>query len=162
MPYLIDGHNLIPKIPDISLDAIDDEMQLVERLQEFCRRSRKKAEVFFDNAPPDGLRARNFGHVTAHFVRQGSTADDAIHHKLRRLKGEARNWIVVSSDRAVQAAARAAQARVMPSDTFARLIAQSLDASTNDRGADHDPKLSADEVEDWLDLFNSNQKKLDQ
>ena len=37
MPYLIDGHNLIPKVAGLSLKAVDDEMQLIELLQEFCR-----------------------------------------------------------------------------------------------------------------------------
>ncbi|MBP1702274.1 MAG: hypothetical protein H6Q38_1381, partial [Chloroflexi bacterium] len=41
MPYIVDGHNLIPKIPGLSLRAIDDEMQLIELLQEFCRVQRK-------------------------------------------------------------------------------------------------------------------------
>ena len=59
MPYIIDGHNLIPRIPDLSLQDIDDEMQLVEMLQDFCRISRKKVEVYFDNAPPGQLRCKN-------------------------------------------------------------------------------------------------------
>ena len=67
MPYLIDGHNLIPKVPGLSLKAIDDEMQLVEKLQEFCRRRGKQVEVFFDKAPPGGRRVRVFGPVTARF-----------------------------------------------------------------------------------------------
>ena len=37
MPYLIDGHNLIPKVRGLSLQSMDDEMELVELLQEFCR-----------------------------------------------------------------------------------------------------------------------------
>ena len=36
MPYLIDGHNLIPKL-GLRLDLPDDEMQLIGILQEFCR-----------------------------------------------------------------------------------------------------------------------------
>ena len=71
MPYIIDGHNLIPKIPGLSLQEMDDEQHLLEMLQEFCRRQRKQVEVFFDNAPPGGVRARNLGLVTARFVRQG-------------------------------------------------------------------------------------------
>ncbi len=34
LPYLIDGHNLIPKL-GLRLDSIDDEMDLVVRLQEY-------------------------------------------------------------------------------------------------------------------------------
>ncbi len=106
MPYLIDGHNLIPKIPGLSLQAEDDEQQLITLLLEFCRLQRKQVEVYFDNAPPGGVRARNFGNVIARFVRQGSTADQAIRQRLERLGRAARNWTVVSSDLAVQTEAR--------------------------------------------------------
>jgi hypothetical protein len=44
MPYLIDGHNLIPKIPGMNLGDVDDETQLIEMLQEFCRRRRKQVK----------------------------------------------------------------------------------------------------------------------
>ncbi len=111
MPFLIDGHNLIPKIPGLNLQALDDEEQLIKLLQEYCRRQRKQVEVFFDNAPPGGVRARNFGLVIARFVRQGTTADQAIRERLTRLGRLARNWTVVSSDLTVQSWARAAQAR---------------------------------------------------
>ena len=86
MPYIIDGHNLIPKIQGLSLQDIDDEMQLVEMLQDFCRSRGKKVEVYFDNAPPGQLKAQKFGHVTAFFVRAGITADMAIKQKLRRTR----------------------------------------------------------------------------
>jgi uncharacterized protein len=106
MPYIIDGHNLIPKLPGLELSDIDDESRLIELLQEFCRRQRKRVEVYFDNAPPVERRAQSFGAVTARFVRQGTTADAAIRARLARLGRSARNWTVVSSDQEVQAAAR--------------------------------------------------------
>ena len=43
MPYLIDGHNLIPKL-GLRLDSLDDEEQLIPRLQEFCRLRRAQVE----------------------------------------------------------------------------------------------------------------------
>lgn len=153
MPYLIDGHNLIPKIPGLNLQALDDEEQLIQLLQEYCRRQRKQIEVFFDNAPPGGVRARNFGLVVARFVRQGSTADQAIGERLVRLGRLARNWTVVSSDLAVQSSARAAQARVMPSEVFARLLVKALDEQAVDPGENRQAGVSTDELDDWLKLF---------
>jgi len=51
MPYLIDGHNLIPKM-GLRLEDFDDELALMEQLNEFCRLSRRgQVEVYFDNAP---------------------------------------------------------------------------------------------------------------
>ncbi len=157
MPYLIDGHNLIPKIPGLSLKALDDEDQLIELLQEFCRKSRKEAEVFFDNAPPNGVRARNFGLLTARFVRAGMTADSAIRNRLIKMGRTAQNWTVVSSDHGVQQSARIVHAQMMPSETFARLLQQTLGETPEDSGEDKDVSLSSDELDDWMRLFGENQ-----
>ena len=157
MPYLIDGHNLIPKVPGLSLKAIDDEMQLVEKLQEFCRQRGKQVEVFFDKAPPGGRRVRVFGPVTARFVRQGTTADDAIVGRLNKLGRAARNWTVVSSDRQVIAAAKAKHARSMPSEEFAVLLSGTLSDERGDAGADPEMTLGTDEVDEWLKIFGEGE-----
>ena len=157
MPYIIDGHNLIPKVPGLRLEAMDDEMQLVEMLQEFCRLRGKQADVFFDNAPPGGSRARNFGRVIARFARQGTTADDAIRARLARLGKAARNWTVVSSDQAVQASARAAQAHYISSEAFAELLVGTLEETQADLGEDEQAGLDPDELDDWLHLFGADQ-----
>ena len=155
MPYLIDGHNLIPKL-GLRLDSIDDEMELVSVLQEFCRIERRQVEVFFDGAPVSQAGTRRLGAVTAHFVRQGMTADDAIRNRLKRLGRSAKNWTVVSSDRQVQTEAHAAHAEVISSDSFAGMLKH-----TRTRKPDGDQTLSPKEVEDWLKLFeerNHNKK----
>jgi len=158
MPYIIDGHNLIPKVPGLSLGEIDDEMLLVEILQEFCRRQRKQVEVFFDQAAPGGVRARKFGCVTARFVSQGRTADTVIKDRLMRLGGEARNYSVVSSDRAVQASARAARARVVSSEEFAGSILSKGINKPEDFGGLDDAPVSGDEIDEWLELFDADQE----
>jgi uncharacterized protein len=157
MPLIIDGHNLIPKIPGISLHSIDDEMQLIEMLQEYCRKSRKKVEVYFDNAPPGAPRARSFTNLTARFVREGQTADQAIRGKLKRLGGEARNWTVVSSDHAVQSSARASRAAVLSSEVFARQLLQILEQSKPE-GEAREETLSEEEIDDWLELFGGDEE----
>ena len=48
MPYLIDGHNLIPCMHGMSLDQLDDEMRLIDILEPYFRKIRKKATIFFD------------------------------------------------------------------------------------------------------------------
>ena len=152
MPFIVDGHNLIPKVPGLNLQDMEDELQLVELLQEFCRINRKQVEVYFDNAPPGGLEVRKFGSVTARFIRQGKTADLAIKQKLKRLAGEARNWTVVSSDREVQAAARQARAKIIPAEVFAEQLLKDSRGServSNDEGE----TLSPDEIQDWMNLF---------
>ena len=155
MPYLIDGHNLIPKL-GLHLDSLDDEMELITILKEFCRMEKKQVEVFFDGAPTSQAGTRKLGAVTAHFVRLGATADNAIRSRLKRLGKSARNWAVVSSDRQVQAEARAAQAVVLSSETFAGMLRQvrkSASKPTNER------KLSKQEVQEWLALFQRKKNK---
>ena len=155
MPYLIDGHNLIPKL-GLHLDSVDDEMELTAILQEFCRLERKQVEVFFDGAPTPHAGTRKLGAVTAHFVRLGATADNAIRDRVKSLGKSARNWTVVSSDRQVQAEARAAQADVISSDSFASLLKRTRNSATK---STNERKLSKQEVEDWLKLFEERRNK---
>ncbi len=136
----------------MSLQDIDDEIQLVNLLQEFCRIRRKQVEVYFDNAPPGSPGARNFGRVVARFVRQGSTADQAIQMKLKRLGGEARNWTVVSSDGEVQANARTARAKILTAEVFAKQVFEAL-GDTADSYLEPESDLSPEEVEDWMQIF---------
>lgn len=149
MPFLIDGHNLIPKL-GLRLDSMDDEMELITILQEYCRLERKQVEVYFDGAPAHQAGTRKQGNVTAHFVKLGQTADDAIRKRLKKMGKSAKNWSVVSSDRQVQADARAAQAESIPSDTFAKTLKQARASAPK---ANTERKLSDKEVDEWLTLF---------
>lgn len=150
MPYLIDGHNLIPKL-GLSLEDPDDEMELIRLLQDFARIRRQPVEVYFDGAPAGQAGERKFGAVKAHFVRRGRSADSAIRSRLEALAGSAKNWVVVSSDHEVQNAARMNRARVTASEDFVKLLRETLTGSTP---ATDDKKLSAGEVEEWLKLFS--------
>ncbi len=150
MPYLIDGHNLIPKI-GLRLDSPDDEMELVAILQEFARLNRREVEVYFDGAPVGHAGMRNFGKVKAHFVRIGQTADSAMRARLNKMEKAAKNWIVVSSDREVQSAAKVNHAEFISSEAFVKEInAARNSAPKADVG---DKKLSAQEVDAWLKEF---------
>ncbi len=152
MPYLIDGHNLIPKLPGLSLSEIDDELKLVNRLQVFCQKKRKTVDVYFDGALPGFPQTRKFGMVTAHFIRQGGTADDAIQARLLRVGKSARNLTVVSSDHQVQASARFAHATIISADDFARELAESLVNTSINK--EDDPHNSPDEIAYWEKMFN--------
>ncbi len=155
MPYLIDGHNLIPKL-GLRLDDAEDESKLIALLQEFCRRRRHSVEVYFDGAPPGQAGTKRMGRVTAHFVRRGDSADNAIRHRLQALGRAARNWTVVSSDRQVQASARAAQAGLLSSEEFA---GQLCPAPRTPRTSLKERGLSAEEVEAWLKFFAERRGK---
>jgi predicted RNA-binding protein with PIN domain len=148
MPYLIDGHNLIGKLPGVGLDDLDDEQTLIETLQEFCQEQAKDAEVYFDRSASGHARAHVHGRVTARYVRSGETADQAIARRLKQLGSEAANWTVVSSDNQVAAAARRARARTIGAAEFSQQLVMGGEAPKTD-----EVQLSADEVDDWLELF---------
>ena len=156
MPYLIDGHNLIPKL-GLRLDSPDDEAELIAVLQEFSRLSRRECEVYFDGAPAGQISTRKFGAVTAHFVRLGTTADSAIQARLAKLGRAARNWTVVSSDHEVQKAARTARAEVASSEEFARLLRRFHQDTDGDKPVikpSGERELSSREIEEWIKLFS--------
>jgi predicted RNA-binding protein with PIN domain len=155
MPYLIDGHNLIPKV-GLRLESVDDELELIAALQEYAGKSRRGIEVYFDGAPAGQSGSRRFGQVVAHFITQYSTADAAINARLKQLGPAARNWTVVSSDRGVLNAAVSARARTETSEQFAgRLKRDTAPAPDHlgTRGIGGDGGLSDKEIQDWLELF---------
>lgn len=157
MPTLIDGHNLIPKM-GLRLDSVDDELELVARLNEFCRLSRKTGlEVYFDGAPAPQAGSRQIGLLKAHFIRAGLTADEAIRRRLRSLGKSAKNWSVVSSDRQIQAEARAARAEVIPSEQFAAQVINTLRAGPPP--GDKKSAMTETELTEWLALFSEKGTK---
>lgn len=157
MPYLIDGHNLIPKIPGLSLVDLDDEQQLIDLLQKFCRARRQKVEVFFDQAPAGMAGTRQVGQVKVHFASRRSSADDAIRRRLERIGREAPNWKVVSSDRQVQAEARSRRAEVISAEAFAEILLSAVqgDGDSREDGGEAAPG----EIDEWLRIFSRRRKQ---
>ena len=155
MPYLIDGHNLIPKV-GLRLDSPDDEMELVAILQEFARLKRQQVEVYFDGAPIDYDGSRKMGTIRAHFVKLGQTADNAIRARLNNMAKDARNWIVVSSDREVQSAARVVHAQFVSSEEFVKILRSAVSSAPKKNTVDK--SLSPAEVDEWLKVFREKGK----
>lgn len=151
MPFIIDGHNLIAALPDLDLSDPDDERKLVEMLQGFCSRTRRRATVYFDRGFPGGKPTIKSGRVEVRFVRLPRTADDAIRAHLLKLDKEAPNWTIVSSDREVRSAASRAGASVLHSDAFVQMI------STGTKNSDQSEKplgnLSDKDLDEWERLF---------
>ena len=152
MHYIIDGHNLIPKL-GLRLDSMDDELELVSILQEFARLKRHKVEVYFDGAPPAQAGTRSLGTVRAHFIRLGQTADSAIRNRLKEMGKSAKNVTIVSSDREVQGSAKVNQAQSVSADEFVRQVRAAFNSAP--ATATEDSKLSAREVDEWLELFRT-------
>ena len=154
---IVDGHNLIPKIPGLSLSDPDDEVQLIQLLQDYCRLRRAKIDCYFDKAPLGHPRIKAYGSVTARFARPGKTADAEIKEHLQRLERRAQDWIVVSSDGSIKAAARAARARLISSEDFAREIQAVRSRKPLEERPASEEQISEDELEMWMREFGENQ-----
>jgi hypothetical protein len=150
MPFLIDGHNLIGRLPDIRLDDPDDEVKLVLCLRRFCARTGKRAVVVFDHGLPGGVSTSlSGGGVQVVFASAGRTADGILCERIRRWRNPT-GWAVVTSDRRVIDVARAKGARVMRAEAFARQLALPAEGEGPEKPDAH---LSADEVAAWMALF---------
>ncbi len=150
MPVLIDGHNLIGRLPDISLADPDDEARLVSRLQGYAGRAGKHVTVVFDRGLPGGRsQALSGGRVEVVFAPTGCNADRVLIERIRRARNP-QGLMVVTSDREVIAAARRRGARVIHAEAFV----SELEKPPRSPGrAKEDVHLSSDEVEAWLELF---------
>lgn len=157
MTLVIDGHNLIPKIPDLHLTDLDDEPRLIHLVQEYCRLRRNNAELFFDGALPGMPGGSGGGLVHVHSVRKGLTADQAIIDFLAAKGKSAKNYTLVSSDRRIQTEAHSLGCTVLFSDQFAADLLNTLSKLTEEKKAQEKP-LSSEEVNEWLALFNKSQK----
>ncbi len=119
---LIDGHNLIAQMPDLSLDDPDDEQKMVVVLRKYAAWRRAKVVVVFDSGLPGGRSNElSGGGVTAIFAGSHTIADRVLMERIRELKkpGE---WIVVSSDREVQVAAARRHLIVWSSPDFIKRL----------------------------------------
>jgi uncharacterized protein len=152
---IIDGHNLVPKIPGLHLKDEDDEARLLELIQQYCRLARRQAELFFDGSPEPRVNQRKNGLVHVHYIKLGYSADDAIIQYVRNLGSDKDNWTVVSSDHRIQNAALASGCKILGSDAFSHLISTTLSSEVAVQERREKPPSSG-EVDEWLDLFNKS------
>lgn len=151
MFVLIDGHNLIRKLPDISLSDADDEGQLIEKIMRYRARTGRRVTIVFDSGGAYKLSAtKQHGGITVRYAPHGITADTLIIKQLRRERNP-KEVLVITSDRAIQRVATQVGAQIMLSEAFAAVLADlHMPAATSDADDVH---LSDEEIDDWLSLF---------
>ena len=155
MPYLIDGHNLIARLPDIDLDDPNDEAKLVIKLRGFVAMNRKKCTVIFDGGIPGGYSMMSNKSVKVIFASAFHTnADNVIKERIRKIP-DARNWTIVSSDNEVLDYARRYHMRAKTSSEFAQHL-QHKPRVQDSRGESLHVQVSKDEVDEWLDIFGDS------
>ena len=162
MHYLIDGHNLVGRLPDIGLDDPDDESKLVLRLRSWAAGSRKRrVTVVFDRGLPGGLdRGLSTGKVKVVFASTGRSADSVLIKRIKSIENP-REYTLVTSDRYILREAGTRRMPVLKAEEFAAKLAQEKEknignsSEVHDSSAEADRQLSDAEVEMWLDLFDA-------
>lgn len=150
MPILIDGHNLVGRLPALSLQDPDDEQKLVGLLKSYQARTGKAVTVVFDPGEAFHVpQARFEGRVKVVFAPHGSNADAVIVRRVRRAT-HPREWLVITSDRELTKKVSSYGARTMTAEAFSgQLLSPAADNSPDWK----DESLSQDEVAEWLALF---------
>jgi len=155
MNLLVDGHNLIGQIPEISLADPDDEAQLVLLLRRYAAAKRgRKIVVVFDRGMYGHPQNLNGYGVTCYFARSPQDADTQIIRRLDGLRGR-RDWAVVTSDRAIRQAADEREVRVIDARVFAGQL-RAPPAAAKAPPEKRETPLSQAEVEEWLRLFGES------
>jgi predicted RNA-binding protein with PIN domain len=158
VPILIDGHNLIGRMPTISLQDPDDEEKLVRVLKSYRARTGKPITVVFDPGTRFSLAGshREAG-VEIVFAPHGSSADATIVRRMEKIQNPG-GWLVVTSDREVADKVARSGARVKSSEDFAAELTDMGSAEGNQTVV----HLTPEEVETWLSLFEEKASQDDQ
>lgn len=151
MTYMIDGHNLIGKLPDISLDDPNDEALLVQKLVGFAARTGKECLVVFDHGLPGGSSRMSTRSVQVVFASGRSSADRVMVERIYKIQ-DIKGWVIVTSDNDVMSRARRRGMETLHSEEFVRLL-EAPPPKVEDAGEAAEVNLSAAEVDEWLDLF---------
>ena len=152
---MIDGHNLIGRLPALSLQDPDDEEKLVRLLKSYRARTGKAITVVFDPGGAFRLaQARNLGGIEVVFAPHGSSADATITRRVRKSRNP-RGWLVVTSDHELAETVTGLGARVQSAEAFATGLGRPAEEPAEWK----DTPPSPDEVEAWLSLFEDQEEQ---
>jgi uncharacterized protein len=154
VPILIDGHNLIGRLPGLSLADADDEEALLRLLRSFRARTGKAVTVVFDPGVSSTLsQARKIGGVLVISAPHGSSADAIILRRVARA-GDRQGLTVVTSDRELAAEVARMGARVQSSEAFSALLERPATRTSR-----KEEPLSPEEVDQWLAVFGNGKEQ---
>jgi len=155
VPILIDGHNLIGRMPELSLQDPDDEEKLVRLLSSYRARTGKTITVVFDPGAGFALaERRRVGGVEIVFAPHGHSADSVIARRIQRHRNPS-EWLVVTSDREVSDTVSRLGARVQSAEGFVLELTGSTEMPPDWRETPPSP----DQVDTWLALFEGRDQE---
>lgn len=120
MPVVIDGNNLLhaARKRDSTQLLIGPSM-LCDKVGSWAHRCGERVRLVFDGPTPSTARASQIGHPAIEVLLSGKgVSADAVVIGIVERDSAARRLLVVSSDRAIQRAAKRRRARVIDADDF--------------------------------------------
>jgi predicted RNA-binding protein with PIN domain len=142
MRLLVDACNVLHVTgvlpPEMAIGEPAELAQLIQR----SRYARGDTTLVCDGSRPGEQALTHHGRITLRWT--GATSADAVIESLLQTSSHARQHVVVSNDRAVQAAARRHGAQVLPGDRFLSHLA--LDARRIPRTAEPNRDVHLDEA----------------
>ncbi len=155
MPYLIDGNNLLGHSKEINLKSPHSREILIREILAFQREKSFKITVIFDGSPDEYLSREylSLGDLEVRFAGQKSDADSLILKIIERSQDPA-SFTLVSSDKSLTDKARFLRAKVMKCHQFKR----KMERIKTSYQAKIEPKLAKEEIEEWMEYFNTPKK----
>jgi len=119
--YIIDGNNLIGKIPELNKLQKKEKQQSREKiallLQRYFHNPNVKISLHFDGFPKDEIRITG-GTI---YYSKNLTADELIKKEIEQSKNP-RNLVIVSSDLSIASFAQKCSCTVLSAEKFAKQI----------------------------------------
>ena len=160
MPVIIDGHNLLWAIREITEDRdVMSERQLCYVLGRYLSLIQETGEIVFDGAgPTDKSIFGNHTNLDVFFAGASSDTDTVIEQMIKASSAPGR-LMVVSTDRRLRRAASARKAASVKSEAFWAEVQRQLSKKPGRK----EPRakrdgLSESETDQWLDLFGLGQQ----
>jgi predicted RNA-binding protein with PIN domain len=173
---LIDGHNLIGQLQDLSLDDPYDEAKLAMAIRSYCMRGNLKATLIFDNGLPGGVSKQlSNSSVTVIFAPHGTQADTLLMRRARDMIDPRDPLVMVTSDRRILRLAFAYGIETISAPEFAimigfRPVEADPELSPNKPPVpprnsivyekNPNPVISQQEVAYWLPIFEKRLKEV--
>ncbi len=154
MALLIDGHNLIGQMQDLSLADPDDEAKLIKQLRTFGLLARKQITVIFDPSPHDTTTRlyndiQQYDSVKVIYAMPGQKADDLIRNLVGKVRDK-QGMLVITSDNAVAKFTRVCGVKVLSSPDFIKQMKSQLAERIF---TDAKPSPTRKENKEWAEVF---------
>lgn len=162
MKLLVDGYNLLHASGQFGSPSDPPTLETARRAlldflaQQLSERERSRAVIAFDgkDAPPGLPAVSTYEKMHIEFSRRKTTADQLIAEKIAAEK-DPRQLRVVSSDHAVQRAARQRGVAFVDSEAWLREVREAqVTTQTTQLAEKIEPAQSAADIQHWLREFS--------